>query len=219
MVKRSRKMSTRPRATTRRVRRRMNISVPRNIGSRVPIPKVTFKRTSNIGAWTFSTVTVPGYWQYLTYNMSQHFTNFTEIASLFDEYKVNAIKVTFRPRYDNIPIAGQSQAFAHVIIDPSSSVTPTGAYSQASLNSFLENGNVKTYTLNKPFSVYWKPKTSVTTPTSTYYTASRYLKTTDNTAAFRGFHMFLQQNNMATDNTNIVLDQFVTVYLTARYLK
>lgn len=197
--------------------RRMNISAP--MRRKVMQPKLTMKRTSFIGAWQFSSATTAGFWQYLTYNVGQHFTNFSELATLFDEYKVNAIKVTFRPRYDSTSAGGQSQAYAHVITDPSSTITPSGTYTQAAVNTFLENGNVKTYTLNKPFSVYWKPKTEVTTPTSTYFGASRYLKTTNTTAAFRGFHMFIQQNNMATDNTNIILDQFVTVYLSARYLK
>lgn len=179
-------------------------------------PKVVMKRTSYIGAWTFGTATTNDFWRYRTYNANQHFTNFTEISSLFDEYKINRIKITFRPRYNDVPIGGQPEAYAHVIVDPESKVTPSGTYTQATVNAFLENGNVRTFNLARAFSVYFRPKVLMSTPTGTVATFPKYMNTTDNTVVHSGFHMFLMQNNMLTTNTNIILDEFVTIYMSAR---
>lgn len=188
-------------------------------------PIISMKRTFYGGAWTFGTASTSGFWQYLSVTPANNFNNFTELGSVFDEFKVNGLKITFRPRYDNIEIsnsATQVQAYAHYFVDPASTVIPTGVYSVATLNSFLENSGVKTRTLNRPFSIYFKPKCSQAyTGTGTVggVITPRWVKTNETTTSFRGVHVFLQQNNMAATNTNITLDVYYTWYVSFKNLK
>lgn len=182
---------------------------------------VKVNRTAYGGAWTFSTATTNDFWRYNSVTMGS-FNNFAEYAAVFEEYKLCAIKQTWRPRYDsvNAPSAvgtvAQPQAYAHIILDPESTTVPSGIYNTTNLNSFLENGKVRTKTLNKPFSVYWKPKTTTPMTVGSKKVFSPWLPTTTTTQIFTGYHMFLQQNNLDTSNTNIVLDSYVTFYLMFR---
>lgn len=205
-------------------RRTMNISRPR---TRRVSNMLSIKRTSYIGTWTWANTTTNDFWRYENYSGS-NINGFSEFAALFDEYKINAIKVTFRPSYDsvNAPTAAgavaQPQAYAHVVVDPESTVIPSGIYSQANLNTFLENSGVKTYTLNRPFSVYFKPKCLSQVlggGTGSKIERPGWLRTSDPTVNHRGFHMFIQQNAMLQTNTNVRLDQYVTVYAQFRNLK
>lgn len=206
------------RRRTVRAKRTMNIS-RRRVGSTGRSVKLTLKRTRYDGSWSFSTASTSGFWRYQAFTPSGHINDFTTLQNMFDEFKIHAIKQTFRPRYDNITAAGVSQAYAHVIIDPESTTAPSGTYTLANVNAFLEQGNVRTYTLNKPFSVYFKPKQLLSTPTSTVVAPTRFTRTTDVNASFSGFHVMLQQNNMGIDNTSVTLDTFTTVYFSVRNLK
>lgn len=187
---------------------------------------VRMKKTCYTGAWSFSTASTAGFWRYNTYTATNSIQNFAEIAALFDEYKINAIKVTYRPRYDDVTISdansGQPQAYAHVIVDPSSTALPSGVYGATTLNTLLENDNVKTFTLNKPFSVYFKPKVQDQLfggGTSSRVLTPTFMKTSENSIDHRGFHMYIQQNNFSNTSTGIILDTFVTVYMQCRNLK
>lgn len=214
------------RAQRRRVRRRLvRPRVPR------PIRKtsiVLMKRTSYQGAWTFGTSTTSDFWRYFVYDMNA-FNNFSDVAAVFDEYKINGIKVTFRPAYDNIQnqqgtglALVQPQAYAHVIVDPASTIVPSGVYASTSLNTFLMSEGVKTKTLNKPFSVYYRPKVTdqvFGTGTSSVMRNSPWIRSTEYTPLYRGFHMYLQQNNFTTGNINIKLDMFVTFYAAFRNVR
>lgn len=219
-----RRMSQRGRTTKRR---RMNISRPPTKRMfRRSLVKLACKRTLYVGNWTFGTASATNFWRYQSITAASAINNFAELANVFDEYKINAIKWTYRPAYDSVqaPSAAgtiaQPQGYAHVIIDPESIVTaPTGTYVSSNLNSFLENGGVKTYTLNRPFSVYWKPKIEMAAVNGTTAVRPRYLRTTNTTEVHRGHHIFLQQNNFVQSNTNISLDMYVTVYFTMRNLK
>lgn len=220
--------------TRKRVYRRKRRTYKKRMMGRVRrivrSPRVTqiqCKRTLHGGTWTFGTATVNDFWRYFTYTITS-FNGFSEMSSVFDEYKVNAIKVTFRPSYDsiqNVTAAGtliQPQAYAHVIVDPASTIIPTGTYTLPNLNTFLENEGVRTYTLNRPFSVYYRPKTTsqiAGSGTGSVMRGSPWVRTSDTGAQYRGFHMFLQQNNFSTGNTNISLDVFITFYCSFRNLK
>jgi len=207
----------------------------RRIRTRNVIPRslrmasIMVRRTTYGGAWQFGTAATSGFWQYLAPNMTA-FNNFNEFAAVFDEYRVNAIKITFRPRYDNVALdnsfnaaMNQSQAYAHYCVDPASTVVPSGTYTQANLNTFLEGSGIRTKTLNRPFSIYFRPK--VLEQVSGGGTAGvvrdrrPWVRTTETGQIYRGVHMFLQQNNMATGNVNITLDTYYTFYVTFRNLK
>lgn len=206
--------------------RRMNISRPKSsYMTRNARATLSVNRTKYDGAWTFSTATTAGFWRYQSFTAGTHIQAFSELASVFDEYKIYAIKQTWRPRYDNVqaPTAAgtvaQPQAYAHIALDPDSITAPTGVYSTTNLNSFLENGKVRTKTLNKPFSVYFKPRCDTNVLGGLKRENAGWFKTSDTTIPHYGYHMFIQQNNMDSTNTNIVLDGFVTVYAKFRNLK
>lgn len=217
-----RKFSGRRYARRRVKRRRVNRRrYGRGMSRRTGISVVKVCRTAYGGAWTFGTATTNDFWRYNTVTMNQ-MNNFAELANLFDEYKLCAVKQTWRPRYDSVNAPGaagtvaQPQAYAHIIMDPESTLTPTGTYNNTALNSFLEQGKVRSRTLNRPFSVYWKPKCSLQAAVGTRRVYSPWLPTSTTTLSFGGYHMFLQQNNFDNTNTNIVLDSYVTFYLMFR---
>lgn len=208
----------------RRVKRKFN---RRKKVMRRKVGVVNVKRTLYAGTWTWGTATVNDFWRYVTFDMGS-FNNFPDFSAVFDEYKVNAIKVTYRPQYDsiqNITAAGtltQPQAYAHYIIDPASTLNPAGTYVAATLNGFLENQGVRTRTLNKPFSIYFKPKVVdqvLGTGTAGVMRSSPWVRTSDAGTAYRGYHMFIQQNGFSSGNSNIKLDTFITFYCQFRNLK
>lgn len=221
-----RKMRTSRRPSRYVKRRRFNMVRRKRVGLR-PAKRLAIKRTIYAGNWTFGTAATTDFWRYVTFQASS-INNFTEMAGLFDEYKINAVKITYRPAYDNVANLGaagtlaQPQAYAHVLIDPASTLIPSGVYSSGNMNTFLENQGVRTYTLNRPFSVYVRPKVQDQLfggSTSTRTVKPPYIKTTETAVDHRGFHMFLQQNNFANTNTNIRLDIFATYYITLRNIK
>lgn len=187
-------------------------------------PRLSCKRMTYQTVWTFSTAALGGYWQYYTFNAT-NIGNFAEFANVFDEYKINAVKYTFRPRYDSVDANSATtlpQATMHYFVDQASTVVPTGVYSSATLNTFLENSGVKSRTLNRPVSIYYKPMASdQLTGGSTVSRVFKpgWIKTDNTTISFRGFHAFLQLNNFATANANVQLDIFITFYMSFRNLK
>lgn len=184
---------------------------------------LSMKKFCYTGSWSFSTASTNGFWRYFTYTAANAVQNFSDISNLFDEYKVNAIKVTFRPRYDSItPGEAQPQAYAHYVIDPASTTNPSGTYGATSLNAFLEQQGVRSRTLNRPFSVYFKPKMQdevLGGSTATRVIRPTFLKTSQTAVEFGGFHMYIQQNNFANTNANIILDMFVTLFMQVKNLK
>lgn len=216
-----RKANRQPARRAYKRRRAMTRRIPR--APRAPrAPGVMLKRTNYVGNWTFGTATTNDFWRYLAYDMTS-FNAFAEFAAVFDEYKVNAIKVTFRPAYDStLPDTVGIQAYAHTIIDPGSTLLPSGTYNSTALNIFLQNDGVKSKTLNKPFSVYYKPKVLdqvFSTGTAGALRSSPWVRTTETGPVYRGFHMFLQQNNFGTANTQVKLDMFVTYYISFRNIR
>lgn len=190
--------------------------------------KLVTKRTFYLENWSFSTALISGYWRYYSFALNQ-VPNLVEYQGLFDEYKINAIKVTFRPAYDSVPsdapalnINTGPQAYAHVSIDPAATNLPSGIYNSSTVNSFLENSGVKTYTANKPFSVYFKPmiRDQVQgTGQNAELRRPRYIRTNEPGATHAGFNIMLQQNNMSANNSRISLDVFVTFYLSLKNMR
>ena len=199
----------------------------KNRSKSVYVPKLALKRTTFSSTWSFGTATTNDFWRYYTFTAGD-VGGFSDFADIFDEYKITGVKVTFRPAYDTVHnVAGvgaltQPQAYAHVVLDNASVVVPSSTYTQANMNAFLENGGVKTYTLNEPFSVYVPLKVSdalLGGGTSTRFIDAPWIRTNETGVSHRGFHMFLQQNSFATGNTNIKLDTFYTFYIQFRNVK
>lgn len=150
-------------------RRRVMRTIPR--GVRAPM-NLSVKRKFYLENWQPNTTTVNGYWRYYTFNLAQMF-DVGQYQAVFDQYRINAIRVEFHPRYSefagndttdtSLPgITNQSGTRLSVLVDQRSSVVPSGAYSSATYNSFLEQGNARTHQGNQPVVVYFRPSVSQT---------------------------------------------------------
>lgn len=212
-MRKRRRLSMRPMRTSLRTFRAANV--------------LSTSRTFYAGNWAFGTASVNDFWRYGAYTLGS-LPSVNEYVALFDEYKINAIRVTFRPRYDTVSpqdlviASPQPQAYAHYFVDPGSTVIPAGTYTSANLNTFLESSGVKTVTLNKPFSIYWKPKVNAQLlggGTGSEVVKANWVKTSETAVSYRGYHMFLQQNNFTTTGGAVQLDIFVTYYMSFKNMK
>jgi hypothetical protein len=187
---------------------------------------VSIKRTFYNGTWTFGTGAVTDFWKYNSYTFS-NLPNVAEYTSLFDEYKINAIKVQYRPSYDSIEALSSdttagtqnTKVLVHTLVDPASTVLPSGLYGSTTLNAFLENGEVRTRDGNKPFTMFYKPKMFQGVNGSG--TAARmvnpsWLRTSDTAPIHYGHHVFIQSGN---NTTPMKYDIFVTYYFQCRGMK
>lgn len=226
-MKRARASGRSGRSSKRAKRTRRMVRIKRTYGSCKN--QITLSRTSYAGNWGFNTATTNGFWRYVQFDMNA-FNNFGEFTVLFDEYKVNAIKVTYRPRFDSVTASEipanlpgvQESLTIHTLVDPASTVIPSGTYTSGTLNQFLENSGVRSRSGLKPFSIYFKPKAQVALlggGTGTKLVSPGWIKTTEPNVGFRGFHMFVQTMNMAVTTSNQILDQYVTFYVSFRNLK
>lgn len=179
---------------------------------------ISIKRMSYTGAWTWATTSTNDFYRYQTVNMGS-FNNFAELAAVFDEYKVNAVKYTYRPRYDSVSQAETCLVNCHYVVDPSFTATVSGAFGTSTLNTFLEHGP-KTVVCNKPFSIYYKPKVFKTIGgvSNGELASPGWMRTDETTVPLRGHAMFLQPINMNA-SPNFVMDVFVTYYVSFRNLK
>lgn len=186
-------------------------------------PPVSFKRTVWMHNWQFGAAATTNFWRYYNVNMD-NLSNLAEYQALFDQYKVNGVKLQFRPKWDGADAgpsgsSGQNMVYATIFKDPLSILTPTGTYSTATLNTFLENANGKITTrqCNKPFSVYYKPFT----PSADIASNGRFLKTpwlslaNATSALQRGFHVFLNDSNFSANST-LSFDVILTLYFQCR---
>lgn len=151
--------------------------------------------------------------------------NFGELASLFDQYRVYALKYTFRPRYDGFQgqdttdttlpgVTNQGKTYIHVVNDPKSTISPSGVYNSTTLNSFFEQGRVKSYNGNRPFSVYFKPSVADDADgvNIAKYVRAPWLNVGVTGIIHRGFHSFAQDINL-TGVFGQSWDIFVTPYM------
>lgn len=206
------------RTTKRRSRKMMVRRVPR------AMPNVlSVKRTFWWNTWSWATTTTAGFWQYLNVSLST-MPNIAEYQALFDLYKINGVKFTFRPNIDGVNPAdvagatGGGMGQVHYIIDPSNTYTPTGSWSSTTVNQFLELGGVKTRNMAKPFSIYLRPKISddaVGGGTNAQPLGPRWLRTDSPGVIHNGVHVLLHpSNSFATTPTfRVTYDIFITFYL------
>lgn len=203
-------------ATKRRVKRRTSTPRPSRWLS---MPRLVTSRKFFLDTWQFGTAATNDFWRYYIHRPSE-MPNWGEYASLFDEYRLNAVKVTFLPRYDSVDVSAATPMFyGHTVIDSASTMIPAGTYGSGSLNVLMENSGVRTRSLSKPVSIYYRPKIAMQAfggATNVYQTVPKFLKTNDTSVDYRGFHMYLQGNQFSASGSNVKLDVFVTYYLTFR---
>lgn len=244
-----RKSGISKRKTSTRRRRTMNISRPiRN--NRLAGATLRVKRMVYAGVLAPSATLTTGtsyFWQYNTVSLTRSIANFNGVSSslggltnlaeytpLFDQYKLGAYKVTFRPRIMNIS-SDQTTPSANIanpatyppqfvtLIDGKNTLNPGGTYSPATLNTLLEAGG-KIRRGDKPFSIYVKPWIPEQYGTgATRYVRPKFtdLDTAGQAMSHRGFHLFLMRQGFYSDanDTACTWDVYVTYYLTFKNQK
>lgn len=79
--------------------------------------------------------------------------NFAEIQALFDSYKIMAIRATFMPMQNSSEQStGSFLPTMYCVVDYNDATAPT------SINELAEYPNVKIRRMDRPVSVYFKPK-------------------------------------------------------------
>lgn len=178
---------------------------------------LTVQRTWYAGQVVPSTVATGNFWSYVTPSLSSAGTiattalsavpNLTEYTSLFDSFKVSAIKLKFRPRNVDINLSQSNPStgttytdvpYVSYLIDPYSTLTPSGTYSIATFNNFYAEGRAKTIRGDKEFSIYWKPKCQEQFGSGALrYINPRYASTdtAGTTMPLRGVHIFFHSYN------------------------
>lgn len=196
---------------------------------------VNVKRTWYAGSWQLSTVGVSDFWRYYEPTiagasaLNPGFNNFAEFAAVFDRYRVNGIRLTFRPRFDNVaaPVTGATPLlsvlpYITTVVDPQSTVNPSGVYGSGTLNTLFENGG-KTRKVTNSASVYWKPQIALPTNIGggVFHKRAPYLSTSTTSVPMRGAHVYLHTNNFSTGTAmqDVLVDVYVTWYVTFKNLK
>lgn len=208
----------------RRINRRRIMRVSRPL--RMPSMVMKFKRKFWLYNWTLNTATTIGFWRYLNLTLNDMPAS-TEITNLFDQFKISGIRYELHPRYDTfggenttdttLPgVTNQAGNKVHVVNDPRSALTPTGTYTTATLNSFMEQGKVRTYSGNRTIVIYHKPTIVQSLPTGSRVIKAPWLQTSNSTTVSHfGAHVFLQDINL-TGVTGQSYDVFATLYMVCR---
>lgn len=229
MVKR-RMTYSRRRKTMRRTRRKI-MTVPRVTRSLKPAV-LYIKRKQWSTTWIPSTVATSDFWKSFAMQLS-FLPNSTELTNLFDQYKICAIKWTFFPRFtsfsgndntDTTPpgVTNLGQTMMHICYDNRSTVTPAGTYSSANLNTFMEQGRIKTIlNPNRPVSVYMKPVIQgeyIGGTATNMFTKSKWLPTSSPSINHIGPNIFVQDHNFSGTFAQ-QWDILVTTYVALRNQK
>lgn len=152
------------RKSTRRTRSKKSTLVKR-------MPAFHLKRKFQwyVGSWTFATTTTSDFWKYLTLTPNASLSTlpspgipgWTNYATLFEQYKINAIKITFRPSYNVVNQQGSASAppsavmpYMTTVVDPEANTGPAGTYTSANLVGLQADGRSRTRALVKPVSIY-----------------------------------------------------------------
>jgi len=203
----------RKRSTTATTGRRVKRRTARPMRSlRMASSTFYVKQKSFLEQWQFSTAAVTGFWRYYTTTAGAMY-NFTQHAAVFDEYKITNVTFEFRPQWDNFSPDNSlwSSGNIHTINDPKSTLVPSGAFSSGTLNSFLEQGNVKSRRFGTVVALSFKPaiaKQIYGGGLSGVMSSAPWIKTSEASVEHRGFHVYLQQNDATL--LPVKYDVFVT---------
>lgn len=213
-----------PRSSSRIIKRRRYGAVkrmPRNVQMYPPV--ISIQRTWRASTWTPGTATTSDFWRVFSVTLGGC-PSASEFTSLFDKYKINGLKVTFRPRYDSFAgndttdvtapgVTNQGGNDFHIIVDPHNETVPSGTYTNVTLNSFLENGKVRSYRGNRPFSIYCKPAVGMDLQgIASAVRGPSWISTTQTGVTHYGFQAFITDPGM-TGNFSQAYDLFYTIYL------
>lgn len=201
------------------------------VTTRSLMPNVmNFKRKQYWGVLTPDQATTAGFWKTWYYRLDQ-MNNYTEITALFDQYKINAIKLTFVPRFTDAPAASNNYTQPRMLICydkystvASSSRAPTGTYSSGTLNNFLEQGKIKTVrkTYDFPIQLYI-PRPTVETDIGgsivERFKAAPWLPTTAANVTHNLCNTFHHTPNFSSTDYMGQWDIYLTWYISCRNSK
>lgn len=207
---------------------KMRRRIPRGVGLKNEV-SITCKRQFRQTFWQPSTAATSDFWKIFWFKLTDLPTS-SEFTNLFDEYRFNAIKVVFRPRFSGFDganttdstlpgITNQAGTNLHIALDPKGSISPSGAYSSSSLNLFMENDNIRSYNGNRAVTVYYKPTVMRTVDgLAAEFKTSPWLSTSYPAINHFGFSAYAQDFNF-NGTFGQSWDIFVTYYMSFRGLK
>lgn len=216
----------RKRVTRRRTTRRVR---PRRRTTRRSQNFLSTRRTFYSGNWAPNTATTDGFWKYYTINLGS-LPSMTEFTSLFDQYRIKAVKFTLRPKYDSfggndttdttLPgITNQAGTMVHVVKDKFSQLAPSGTYTSPTLNMLMEQGYLKTYMGVRPINIYIpRPVVYQTVASGSRPVTSPWLNTGDTLVSHRGCHVFMQDPAF-NGSFGQSFDVYVTLYMQFKNMK
>lgn len=189
-------------------------------------PIINVQRTFWWENWVPTSVATSNFWRYYTFRL-QDLPSYLDFAAPFDRFKINGIKVTFRPKYDNFAgndttdttlpgVTNQAGTRLSIINDPVSNYSPSGVYGNGTYNQFLENGKVRIQNGNKDVNVYFKPMVNSETGGLSAGRRIRAPMLQCSQAAglvHNGFHIFANDVNF-TGVFGQSWDVYVTYYMT-----
>lgn len=219
--------ATRAPARPRKMRTR-KLRVPRMIKG-PQNATLMVKRTQYNASFVMGTAATNQFWNYFEPQLSNGFNTLSDFAALFDSFKVNGIRLSFKPRFDTLagPTTGATPMTVAMpqityCIDPDSRLVPSGAYVPATLNTLLEQGNTRTVRSTKDVNIYYKPKVSMPTNIGSgqYFRKPGWLDLQGcQSVPFRGVHVFFHNNNFSAVTQDIVYDLYITWYITFKNIK
>lgn len=182
---------------------------------------INFRRRFYYAGFTWSTASVTGFWNVLQMSFNQ-IPNSTDYADLFQEYKINRIKVTFVPCYtgsDQTGVAaGASVPMLHYKVETPQFLTPAGAYNNSTLNAYMDTGPTSKL-FDKPISVYFEP----TIPTDVNNTVVEtqgpsWIRTTVGGTAIlhNGLSFFINFNSFSSPSATFTTDVYYEFYFQTR---
>lgn len=190
---------------------------------RVPKPMtwMNCKRRWFQATYTWNTTTATGFWNVLQMSYNQ-IPSSSDYTNLFREYKINRIKVTFVPRYDNNDqtgaAAGSAMPMIHHKVETPYFVSPSGVYNASTLNTYLDTGAVS-QPFNKPISVYFKPTLAADINNATVETTGPQWLTTGspgNTQLHNGVSFFITFNGFTSPTATFTTDVYYEFFFSLR---
>lgn len=195
--------------------------------------RLSVKRTCYLGNFQPSPTNVNTFWNYITPSLNKGFqwggaavggglSNVTEYSAMFERYRLNGVKITLKPRSAMTVMPQDAvtntirKGYWSVIKDPFSNTVPLGSYNAATLNSFLENGRVRTFRADRDLSIYMKPWVIEQYGGG----ANRYvrpkwtdLSTDGQNVLYRGFHLMAHMQDPASAPNFDTFDVYITYYI------
>lgn len=138
------------------------------------------------------------------------FQDWTNVATLFDSYKICALKIKFNPAFPNNLTATTAYAPVYLAGDPD----VTNATGLGSVNTIIQYENCKVHNLYRPWSYYYKLPKVMSTGTSSVMLQGGYFPSA-NPAIVGGIYIYTEGLSISSTYGSIM----VTAYMVCRNRK